>query len=102
MFYMSLIPFIILFVYDLKKSLHMAQQNLYNDDKRFLKWTIKDMANFKTPLKCSLVVLITYLILVVFKLESTIITSIYFSIVCLIILLIKIKLSVKNLLTNQN
>lgn len=91
MFYMSLIPFIILFVYDLKKSLHMAQQNLYNDDKRFLKWTIKDMANFKTPLKCSLVVLITYLILVVFKLESTIITSIYFFIVCLIILLIKIK-----------
>lgn len=91
MFYISLIPFIILLIYDLKKTLHMAQQNLYNDDNRFLKWTLKDMKSFKTPLKCSLVVLITYLILIIFKLEASVITSIYFFAVCLIILLIEIK-----------
>lgn len=91
MFYISLIPFIILFIYDLKNSLHMAQQNLYNDDHRFLKWTFKDIMMFRTPFKCSLVVLITYLILIIFNLESKVITSIYFFIVCLIILIIKIR-----------
>lgn len=91
MFYISLIPFIVLLIYDLKKALHMAQQNLYNDDHRFLKWTLKDMKTFKTPLKCSLVVLITYLVLIIFKLEASVITSIYFFVVCLIILLIEIK-----------
>lgn len=91
MFYISLIPFIVLLIYDLKKALHMAQQNLYNDDHRFLKWTLKDMKTFKTPLKCSLVVLITYLVLIIFKLEASIITSIYFFVVCLIILLIEVK-----------
>ena len=91
MFYVSLIPFIVLLIYDLKKSLHMAQQNLYNDDKRFLKWTIKDIKSFKTPLKCSIVVLITLILLVLFKLESNLITKVYFFIVCLIILMLKIK-----------
>ena len=91
MFYVSLIPFIILLIYDFKKALHMAQQNLYNDDKRFLKWTLKDMKDLKTPFKCSLVVLITYLILVIFKLDSKVVTGIYFFVVCLIILILKIK-----------
>ena len=91
MFYISLIPFIVLLTYDFKKSLHMAQQNLYNDDHRFLKWTIKDMKSFKTPLKCSLVVIITYLLLILLKLDSRIITEIYFFVVSLIILIIKIK-----------
>lgn len=91
MFYLSLIPFSILLIYDFKKALHMAQQNLYNDDKRFLKWTIKDIKTLRTPLKCSLVVLITYLILIIFKLDSRYITAIYFFLVCLIILILKIK-----------
>ena len=91
MFYISLIPFIVLLIYDFKKSLHMAQQNLYNDDHRFLKWTIKDMKSFKTPLKCSLVVVITYLLLILLKLNSRLITEIYFFVVSLIILIIKMK-----------
>ena len=61
----------------------MAQQNLYNDDHRFLKWTIKDMKSFKTPLKCSLVVIITYLVLILLKLDSRLITEIYFFVVSL-------------------
>lgn len=91
MFYISLIPFIILLTYDLKNSLHMAQQNLYNDDHRFLKWTLKDIMALRTPFKCSLVVLVTYLILNVFNLESKVITSIYFFLVCLIIFIIKVR-----------
>lgn len=69
----------------------MAQQNLYNDDKRFLRWTINDIKTLRVPLKCSLVVLITYLVLVVFKLDSGFITSVYFFVVCLIILVLKIR-----------
>lgn len=90
MFYLSLISFLALIIYDFKKSLHMAQQNLYNDDHRFLKWTIKDVINFKTSLKCSLIVLAAYIILILLKLDTKIITNIYFFLVCLIILMIKI------------
>ena len=59
----------------------MAQQNLYNDDKRFLRWTIKDMKSFKTSFKCSLVILITLIILVALKFNSLIsaeVTTAYF------------------------
>ena len=91
MFYLSLIPYVVLMFYDFKKSLHMAQQNLYNDDNRFLRWTIKDMKNLKTVFKCSLVILLTFIILVLFKLEAKIIVNIYFFIVYGIIFLLKLK-----------
>lgn len=91
MFYVSLIPFLLLLINEYKNKLHMAQQNLYNDDNRFLRWTIKDIKSFKTPLKCSLVVIITYIVLILFKLNTNVVTSIYFFIVCLIILLISVK-----------
>ena len=91
LYLVSLIPFLILLIYDFKKMIHMAQQNLYNDDNRFLRWTLKDIKQFKTPLKCSLVVLITLIILVIFKLDAKVITTVYFALVCIIILLIKIK-----------
>lgn len=91
MFYISLISYFLLLIYSYKKSLHMAQQNLYNDDHRFLKWTIKDMKSLKNPLKCLLVVLITFIILLVFKLEANIVTYLYFFVVCLIIFMQKVK-----------
>lgn len=91
MFLISIIPFLMLLIYDLKKSLHMAQQNLYNDDNRFLKWTIKDFKGLKTPLICSLIVAFTFLLLVILKLDVTLIINIYFFIINLILLLIKIK-----------
>lgn len=90
-FLISVVPFIILLAYDFKKGLHMAQQNLYNDDNRFFRWTIKDFKQFKTPLKCSLVVLITFLLLEIFKLDSKFIIAVYFFLVCSIILSLKIK-----------
>lgn len=91
MFYISLISYVLLLIYSYKRALHMAQQNLYNDDHRFLKWTIKDMKNIKTPLKCSLIVLVTYIILLLLNLKPNLITYIYFFVVCLIILIQKIK-----------
>lgn len=91
MFIISLLPFIVLLIYDFKKALHMAQQNLYNDDKRFLKWTITDYKKFSASFKCSLVVLITFLILTILRLESKFVAEIYFFIVSLVILIIKLK-----------
>lgn len=96
LYLISLIPFLILLAYDFKKMLHMAQQNLYNDDNRFFRWTIKELKGFKTPLKCSLVVLITYVILILCKLDAKYVTMFYFALVSLIILRIKIKLNKKN------
>lgn len=90
-FLISVVPFIFLLGYDFKRGLHMAQQNLYNDDNRFFRWTIKDFKQFKTPLKCSLVVLITFLILAVFKLDSKIVIAAYFFLVSSIILTLKIR-----------
>ncbi len=96
LYIISLIPFLILLTYDFIKMIHMAQQNLYNDDNRFLRWTIKDMKQFKNPFKCSLVVLITYIILIIFKLESRYLTMIYFILVSIIILSMKIRLNKNN------
>ncbi len=89
MFYLSLIPFIVLIIYDFIKAIHMAQQNLYNDDHRFLKWTIKDIKAFKTHFKCELIILVTYLIIVIFNIQTNFITNIYFFVVSIISLLIK-------------
>ena len=87
MFYISLISYVLLLIYTYKHLLHMAQQNLYNDDNRFLKWTINDYKQFKTPFLCSLIVLIRYVILVIFRFKSSIITYLYFFIVCIIIMI---------------
>lgn len=91
LFFISLMPFILLLLYDFKKSLHMAQQNLYNDDKRFLKWTINDLKSFKVPFKCQLVVIITFIIILLLRLESNLLIGIYFALVNLIIFSLKKK-----------
>lgn len=93
LYLISLIPFLILLIYDFKKMIHMAQQNLYNDDNRFLRWTIKDMKQLKNPLKCSIIVLITYLIIIILKLNTMYVTMIYFALVSVIILVMKIRLN---------
>ena len=91
LFYIGLIIFLILLIYDYKKLLHMAQQNLYNDDNRFLKWTLKDIKKFKISFKCLLIVLITLIIINVLKLENNLLINLYFIITNLIILLTKIR-----------
>ena len=87
MFYVSLIPFIVLLIYDFKKSLHMAQQNLYNDDNRFLKWTLRELKSFKDYTKCELVVILTLIIINLLKLNYSFIIGLYIFIVSFIIFL---------------
>ncbi len=96
LFYIGLLSFLMLFLYDYKKSLHMAQQNLYNDDKRFLKWTLKDIKSFRATLKCTLVVLVAFIILNLFRLDSDKLVSVYFILVNLILLSSSIKESKSN------
>ena len=91
LYYISLVPFLILTIYTFIKMIHMAQQNLYNDDNRFLKWTIKHFKDFKTPIKCLLIIVITFLVLSILNLESEKLVSIYFMFVSLMLLLIEVK-----------
>ena len=70
MFYISLLSFVILLLYSYKKSLHMARQNLYNDDNRFLKWSLKELKEFKDYTKCELIVLLTFIIICAPKLNN--------------------------------
>ena len=41
-----LISFIIINFYKTKRSLHMLQQNLYNENNRYLKWVMKNKNQF--------------------------------------------------------
>ena len=91
MIYICLFAYFVLLIISYKKSLHMAQQNLYNDDNRFLRWTLKDIKVLRLPLKCELVVFLTFLIIVLLGLNYKNITAIYFSVVCLIIFALKLK-----------
>lgn len=95
-FLISLVTFFLMLLYDYKKSLHMAQLNLYNDDHRFLKWTIKDIRQFKSPLKCMLVILLTAILVIILKLDSKYIQGAYFFLVYSLVLNLKIKEDKKN------
>src|SRR5574344_2735401 len=77
MYFVSIIPFLILLIYDYKHAIHMAQQNLYNDDHRFLKWTIKDLKQFKTPLKCILIIIVTFILLMLLRVSNVKISNVY-------------------------
>ena len=91
MFYVSLISFAILLFYNYKKTIHMAQQNLYNDDNRFLKWTLKDLKKLRNSLKSNIIVAITYLILIILGLKYELISNIYFFVSCLFIFILMYK-----------
>ena len=43
LFIISLLPFLVFSYLKTRKSFHMLQQNLYNDDNRYLKWTINNI-----------------------------------------------------------
>jgi len=91
MLYISFIPFIILLIIDFKKSLQMLQQNLYNDDNRFLKWIFKDISKLKISFIFSIITLIINIILLFMNVDNKIVINIYFIIVTTLILILKIK-----------
>lgn len=91
LFLVSLLPLILLTVMDLKKSLHMAQQNSYNKDFHYLKWIIKDIAEFYNSYKINIILLAIILIFAIIKIPNTLIVRIILVILTLIIAFLKIK-----------
>ena len=41
-----LLSFLFLLFYKMKRTLHMIQQNLYNENNRYLKWLVKNKNQF--------------------------------------------------------
>ncbi len=84
-FIISLFTYLILFIKVLKKHLHMAQQNLYNRNKRYLKWFIKDIFKSTVYHKSLLLTFAALIIISIFRLNNPIILNIYFFVSCFIL-----------------
>jgi len=96
LFLVSLIPLFLLTFMDLKKSLHMAQQNSYNKDFHYLKWIIKDILEFYNSYKLNIVLLLLIPFLGLINLTNTLIIRSVIVILTLIIIYLKISESKKN------
>lgn len=83
-FILSLLTYILLFIVVFKKHLHMAQQNLYNRNKRYMKWFIKDIRKPKEYHITLLFMFLTLLAISILRLNSVLILTIYFFIACFI------------------
>ncbi len=91
LFLVSLLPLILLTVMDLKKSLHMAQQNSYNKDFHYLKWIVKDILEFYNSYKVNIILLLAIIILKIINLPNTFIVRCILVILTLVITFLKIK-----------
>ena len=90
LYLVSLMPLFLMMVLDLKKSLHMAQQNSYNKDYHFLKWVIKDVLEFYTSYKLYLVLLASILLFGIIKINNTLIFRSFIVIITLVVTFLKI------------
>ena len=81
-FIVSIIPFLIFSYLKTRKSFHMLQQNLYNDDNRYLKWTFNNI----TKIILDTDILFLILICTIF-LDSTVSAAIFVTLYLIIILL---------------
>ena len=61
MVYICVIIWLMYMYYRLKKSLHMLQQNLYDDDYRYFKWTIKNFSKIMLSFDLSQIFLIFFI-----------------------------------------
>ena len=91
-----LIAFFVLNYYKTRKSLHMLQQNLYNENNRYVKWIIKNNKQF---INLELLIIVISLIgtFVIYDLE----TASQISIIMATLLLIVIGLGNRNNLKNE-
>ena len=64
MVYICVIIWLMYMYYRLKKSLHMLQQNLYDDDYRYFKWTIKNFSKIMLSFDLSQVFLIFFILFI--------------------------------------
>ena len=72
-----IIIWLIYLFYRTKKALHMAQQNLYDDDKRYFKWIKKNFSKLMLNIELSQVLLIFFILYV----EKGIVIPILFGII---------------------
>ena len=89
--------FILINHYKTKKSLHMLQQNLYNENNRYLKWVFKNN-NF---LDLDLLIVVLSLGMIVMKNKLEFVSTM----ICIIIILVNILLSSRwrrNIKNDQN
>ena len=80
--------------YKTKRSLHMLQQNLYNENNRYLKWLIKNKSQFVDF--DLLTIPISFLCIFIFQKTEVLYFSISFIIVLLLITGIEWKKNIKN------
>ena len=45
-YFLLISAFIFAIIFKTKRSLHMLQQNLYNENNRYLKWSLKNYKQF--------------------------------------------------------
>ena len=93
-----LISFIIINFYKTKRSLHMLQQNLYNENNRYLKWVIKNKNQF---IDLDLLVIIIAILGRLFVYNNEFIGSLCLIIMSLINILLANRWRI-NLLNDQN
>ncbi|MBQ6497660.1 MAG: UDP-N-acetylmuramoyl-tripeptide--D-alanyl-D-alanine ligase [Bacilli bacterium] len=92
-----IVSFVVVNFYKTKRSLHMLQQNLYNENNRYLKWIMKNKNQF---LDLDLV-LIAFAVLLLFTNDNTFISNICMLIMILINVLLTNRWK-KRLLNDQN
>ena len=93
-----IISFFVVNYYKTKKSLHMLQQNLYNENNRYLKWIIKNKKQF---IDLDLLVILFAVLFMVVSYNNDFISNL----IMLIMILINILLAYrwrKRLLNDQN
>lgn len=88
MFYLIIISTILLICYKSKKSLHMLQQNLYNENNRYIKWNLKNISQF-INLELIIILITLLALLVVYDLK---LYNLFCQIVIVILSLISIYL----------
>lgn len=93
---LTLIWFIYL-IYRTKNALHMAQQNLYDDDKRYFKWIIKNFSKIMFGIELSQILLI-FLILFI---NNELITYILFGLVFLVLMIKNYAVSKMNIVKKK-
>lgn len=93
-----LISFVIINFYKTKRSLHMLQQNLYNENNRYIKWVIKNKQQF---IDLDLLVILIALLGRLFIYSNNFIGNLCLIIMTLINILLAVKWR-KDLLNDQN
>jgi len=90
--------FLICFLYKTKRSLHMLQQNLYNENNRYLKWLFKNFSQFLSVDLINIIISIAGLFILY---NFPIVTNIFVFISTLLLVYAGLKYK-KKILTDQN